>query len=294
MMTLLLITVLMGITALVLTQSDRLIQLGKNAFSRSVSLEIVTDLERQLPSLLSVITGAEQLDLAMRLPLQLESKKGDFMLNARLSSPNTRLNINGLMTADGKIDEGYEAVLLRLFAIHPIANPEVLLNIILDTLDTDFAERGVDTEIGLARIDFKNGSIAHAAQFNRILECYIEITKDTQVLSIPWDLYIGYYGDKMDFNALNPEVLSLILPGVSPEKIRLMTLYRTKAYVSKEEVVAAEPALETLFDKYFSIYKAGDPYTLVFDVRLKENMHEEHMTFQYDLLEKRVHRVKFL
>lgn len=294
MMTLLLITIMMGITALVLTQSKRLLQLGKNAFSQSVSLGIVSDLERQLPSLLSVITGAEQLDLAMRLPLQLESKKGDFMLKARLTSTYSRLNINALMDPDGKINEHYVAVWMRLFALHPISNPEVFLNLVFDTLDTDRAERGIDTEIGLTRPDFKNGVIANAAQFNCILERYIEITRDTEVLSIPWNLYIGYAGDKMDFNALNPEILSLILPGVSPEKIRALTLYRTKAYASKEEVVAAEPALGTVFDNYFFIYKPGDSYTLVCDVRLKENAHEEHLTFQYNLLEKKVHRVEFL
>lgn len=98
----------------------------------------------------------------------------------------------------------------------------------------------------------------------------------------------------MDFNALNPETLSLILPGVSPEKIRALTLYRTKAYVSKEEAVAAEPALGALFDNYFFIYKPGDSYTLICDVHLKENTHDEHLTFQYNLLEKKVRRVEFL
>lgn len=294
MMTLLLITVLMGITALVLTQSERLLQLGKNAFSQSASLVIVSDLERQLPALLSAITGAEQLDLAMRLPLQLESRKGDFMLKARLASIYSRLNINALMSPEGKINEYYVAVWMRLFTLHPIANPEVLLNLVFDTLDTDRAERGIDTEIGLTRPDFKNGLIVNAAQFNCILERYIEITRDTEVLSIPWNLYIGYDGDKMDFNALSPEVLSLILSDVSPEKIRALTLYRTKAYASKEEAVAAEPALATVFDNYFFIYKPGDTYTLVCDVRLKENSHEEHLMFQYNLLEKKVHRVKFL
>ena len=294
MMTLLMITVLMGITALVLTQSERLLQLGRNAFSQSVSLAVVSDLERQLPALLAIITGPEQLDLAFRLPLQLESKKGDFVLKARLFSPYCRLNINALMNPDGVINQYYVALWMRLFVLHPISNPQILMNLIYDTLDADYVERGIDTEISLIRPDFKNGQIVNEIQFNRILERYIEITRDREVLSIPWNLYIGYNGDKMDFNALNPEMLSLILPGIPPEKIRALTRYRTKAYISKEEAIAAEPALETVFDKYFFIYKSGDSYAVLCDVRLKENMHDEHLTFEYNLLDKKVQRVQFL
>lgn len=294
MMTLILITVMMGIVALVLTQSERLTRLGNNAFSQSASLGIVSDLERQLPSLLSGISGAEQLDVAMRLPLQLENKKGDFILKARLSSPYSRLNINRLMNSDGKINEANVTLWMRLFALYPIADPDMLLKLVFDTIDIDSTERGIDTEIILTRPDFKNGVIANTGQFDTILERYIKLTRDTTVLSIPWNRYIGYDGDKMDFNALNSETLSLILPNEPPEKIRALTLYRTKAYASKDEAIAAEPALGAVFDNYFFIYTPGSSYNLVCDVRLSENAHEEHLRFQYNLLEKKVQRVEFL
>ncbi len=294
MMTLVLITLLMGIVSLVLTQSERLSRLGSNAFFQSASLQIVNDLEQQLPSLLSAITGAEELDLAMRLPLQLESKKRDFSLKAQLSSPYSRLNINSLMSPDGKINEANVALWIKIFTIHPIADPDILLKLVFDTIDTDTQERGIDTEIALIQPDFKNGMITDAEQFNHILERYIELTRDTTVLSIPWSRYVGYDGDKMDFNALNPETLSLILPHTPPEKIRALTLFRTKAYTTKEEVIAAEPALASVFDNYFFLYKAGISYTLECDVRLSENTHEEHLKFQYNLLDKKVQRVEFL
>lgn len=88
--------------------------------------------------------------------------------------------------------------------------------------------------------------------------------------------------------------LSLILPNTSSEKIRSLTLFRTKAYVTKEEAITAEPALGAVFDNYFFIYKAGVSYNLVCDVHLFENSHEEHMKFQYNLLDKKVQRVEFL
>lgn len=294
MMTLVLITVMMGIIAVILTQSERLSRVGNNAFFQSVTLRIVNDLEQQLPSLLSVVTGPEQLDLAMRIPLQLETKKRDFILRAQLASPYSRLNINRVMSSDGKIDEAYVTLVMRIFVTHPIADSDMLLKLIFDTMDTDINERGVDTEIASGQADFKNGEIVDSAQFNSILERYIQLTRDTAVLTIPWEAYIGYEGDKMDFNAVNAETLSLVLPNTSPEKIRALTIFRTKAYTTKEEVIAAEPALASLFDTYFFIYKAGYPYNLSCDVRVSENTHNEHIKFQYNLLEKKVQRIEFL
>ncbi len=294
MMTLVLITLMMGIVALVLTQSDRLSRLGNNAFYQSASLRAINDLEQQLPSLLSPITGAEELDLAMRLPLQLENKKRDFSLKAQLSSSYNRFNINTLMSPDGKVNDANIALFMRVFTGHPIADSDMLLKLILDTIDTDTVARATDTEIRESQSDFKNGLIANEAHFNLILSRYIEITRDTAVLSIPWNLYIGYEGEKMDFNAINAETLSLILPNTSSEKIRSLTQFRTKAYVTKEEAITAEPALGAVFDNYFFIYKAGISYNLVCDVRLSENSHEEHIKFQYNLLDKKVQRVEFL
>lgn len=294
MMTLILITLMMGIITVILTQSERLLRIGNNPFSQSVTLCIINDLEQNLPSLLSIITGPQELDSAMKIPFQLETKKKDFLLRAQLSSLYGRLNINRIISSEGKIDETYAALLMRIFMTHPISDSDLLLRLLFDTIDADIEERGTDTEIALMQPDFKNGSIVDSIQFNSILERYVKLTRDTAVLSIPWEDYIGYDGEKMDFNALNAETLSLILPNVSPEKIRELTLFRTKAYTTKEEVIAVEPALASVFDSYFFIYKAGDPYDVSCDVHVSENTHNEHIKFHYNLLDKKVRKVEFL
>ncbi len=294
MMTLILITVMMGIVALILLQSEKLLRLGNTGFSQSSTLRIVNDLEQQLPSLLSAITGAEELDLAMRLPLQLETQKGDFLLKATLSSPYSRLNINRLMSSDRNASEPHIALFRKIFAVHPIADPDMLIKLVFDTIDSDRVERATDTEIADSCPDFKNGLIANEKQFNRILARYIKITRDTAVLSIPWNNYIGYEGDKMDFNAVNGPTLALILPTTSPEQIRALTQYRTKAFISKEEAIAAQPALGAVYDTYFFIYQPNTTYNLLCDVHISENSREEHLTFHYNLLDKKVQRVEFL
>ncbi len=293
-MTLMLITLLMGVVALVLAESGRLSRLGGTVFYQSTSQSIVNDLQRQLPTLLSGITRADQLDLALRLPLQIETRKRDFILKVKLSSPYSSLNINALLDQNGTINTPNVAVFMQIFSHYPIASPDIFLNLLLDTLDSDTAERAVDTEISLTRPNAKNGSISNEREFNRIVERYLQLTQDRAVLSIPWGRYIGFNGDKMDFNALNAETLSLILTKSSPEKIRSLTRFRTKAFSTKEEVIAAEPALGSVFDTYFFIYTTGISYTLLCDAVIIENTHVEHITFQYNLLEKRVHHVEFL
>ena len=294
MMTLVLITVMMGIVALVLTQSERLSQQGSKTFTQSASLNLINDLQQQLPSLLSVISGPEQLDLALRLPLQIQTKQGDFSLKAHLASPYGRLNINRLLNSDETINTSYVGLFMRIFTLYPIGDADIFLKLVLDTIDTDSSQRAMDTEIQWAQSDFKNGLIANENQFNQILEHYVRLTNDTSILAIPWDRYVGYDGEKMDFNALNAETLSLVLPDVPLQAINVMTTLRTKAYTSKEEVVATQSALSTVFDTYFFIYTPTVSYTVLCDAYINEKNHENHLTFQYNLLDKKVQHVEIL
>jgi len=294
MMTLILITVIMGIAALIMVNSERLLRLGNSGFSQSSTQRIVNDLEQQLPSLLSAITTAEELDLAMRLPLHLESKKGDFSLKASLASPYNRLNINSLVSSNGIINISKLSIFLKLFTLYPIADSDIFFKLIFDTLDMDRMELSTGTEIAESQPDFINGLIANEAHFNLILSQYVMLTGDTSILSIPWNEYIGYEGEKMDFNAINAQTLSLILPNISPEKVRELTLYRTKAFISKEEVIAAEPTLASVFDTYFFIYQSKTSYDLVCDLHISQNFREEHLKFHYNLLDKKVKNVTFL
>ncbi|MDP3119451.1 MAG: hypothetical protein Q8N01_03410 [Sulfuricurvum sp.] len=294
LMTLMLITLLMGSVALVLAQSERLSRLGGIVFFQSSSQRIVNDLQKHLPVLLSGITTADQLDLALRLPFQVETRKRDFMLKMKLLSPYGCLNINSLLNKDGSTNTQSIALFMQIFSLYPISSPNLFLNILLDTIDIDVLERAVDTEISLTHPNAKNGSIANVREFNRILERYLQLTHDRAILSIPWERYVGFTGEKIDFNAVNEETLSLILPKNSPERIRLLTRYRTKAFTSKAEAVAAEPALGNVFDNYFFIYTPGSSYTLLCDALITQNTHTEHLRFQYNLLDKRVYHVEFL
>lgn len=293
MMTLILIMILSALAAVFLSQGTRMNALSEKAFSHSVAMVQIGDLERQLPSLFSAINGAEQLDIAMRIPLQIESKEGDFLLKGRLSSLYGRFNINRIARSDGNVSQPEYEVLGRLFQRYPIGDQDLFFKIVFDTIDLDLGERGYETEIAVRRPDFKNGSIENFAQFTMILERYVELSRDKTILAIPWERYIGYEGEKMDFNAVNAEVLPLVVPSISPEQARVLTQYRTKAYATKEEVIAAEPSLGSVFDTYFFIYKSGLPYKVALDVDIRERGMQRQMRLRYDLMEKKADRVEY-
>lgn len=294
MMTLLLITVMMGIVTLVLHKNSHLSELADRGFVQTSSMRIVNELESQLPSLLSNVKTAEDLDIAMRIPFRIESDKRDFILNATLASPYTKLNINRLVNEDGTINEAYMKAYMRIFELYPISDSDTFTKLILDSIDTDYTERFAQSEIGWNRPDFKNGAIADMNQFEEIVERYLALTRDKSILRIPWKKYIGFEGERVDLNAANPETLSLILPNLSAEKVRQMTLYRTKAFTSKEEAVSAEGSLSDVFDTYFFVYDDTLSYDLVCDLHLEENSRSQHIVFQYNVLEKKIHDVEFL
>lgn len=294
MMTLTLIMIMMGIVTLILNQSSSLNQLSQYSFTRPASSRIINDLEKEFPSMLNLVTGAEELDLAMRLPLQIEKENESFKLKVIFASPYSKININHLASAEGSLNESYLSLFNRLFNLSPISQPDVFFNLVLDTIDKDLTERGTGTEIAQEWPDFANGAINTPHQFHQILNRYIELTGDKSILKIAWNDYIGYDGDKMDINAVSPNVLSLILPSLNPENIRSMTQYRTKAFVSKEEAIASAPELSSVFDTYFFVYRTGAPYTLLCDAKLQENFQLQHITFQYDLQDKKVKHVEYL
>lgn len=291
LMTLVLVTIMSGIIAIILAQSGRISKLGESGFQQSAALRLVDHLEARLPSMLVNINNAEDLDLSMRLPLSMESAKGDFTLNGSLSSPYSKLNINRLINSDGTPNDPFIAVWMRIFNHYPIADPEKLLMLILDSIDTDSLERGTDTEIRWSIADFKNGLIKDKETFSQIIERYILLSGDRTVLTIPWEEYIGFEGEKMDVNALNPQTLMLLVPEIAVEKANALTLYRTKAFVTKEEVLSAEPALGSVYDNFLFLYSSGLSYNLHCDVRMSQ---KEHIRFEYNLLDKKIRHVEFI
>jgi hypothetical protein len=294
MITLILITIIMGIVSVVLVNGKKLNTSGNSNFSKSSSMTIINDLGKELPILFNSLNGPEELDLIMKVPFQIESEKNNFSIKIEISSPYQKININQLLDLTEKPNNLYISAFMKLFSIYPISDQNVFLNILLDTLDTDLIERGINTEIVLTQNDMKNGNISNINQFYKILERYIVNTNDKTILEIPWKNYVGFEGNKIDLNSVNSETLSLLIPDLSMEQVNNLTRYRAKAFTSKEEAINMEPKLSTVYDNFFFIFQQNLSYNLLCEVNLIENETTEHIMFDYNLQDKKIRRIEFL
>lgn len=279
LMTLLLIAIMSGGIALILSESDHLLRLSERSRSDTEISKISSDLKRLLPKMLSKIASAHDLEYAMMLPLSSRSADDRFTLDASLHSPLGRFNINNLCDATGKPKEAYSPFLTALFTRYRIAAPETFINILYDTIDTDLAERQSGSEIAAVFCDFRNGSIENFAQFSQIVARYLVLTKDRQILTIPWEQLIGFEGDKIDINYVSPELLSLIVPEIDPQTLHRVTDLRTAPFESKEQLLSSVPQLSSAYDTWFTMYTSGSSYPLNVNVAMKTNGTESTFSF---------------
>lgn len=283
LMTLLLIAIMSGGIALVLAQSNHLLQLSQHSRGDAQITKIASDLKRLLPELLSKIESARDLDYFLMLPLSSHSSDNRFSLEASLHSPLGVFNINNVCDTEGKPKEPQASLLSAIFARYPIAAPDTFINIIFDTIDTDLAERQEGSEIVTFFSDFHNGSIVNMTQFEQIIGRYLAITKDPQILEIPWEKLIGFEGEKIDINYASPEIVSIIAPNIDSATLRQITDLRTGSFDSKEKLLSVAPQLSSVYDPYFMIYTPGKPYPLIGEVAMQTDGESNGFRFHIDL-----------
>lgn len=294
LMTLLLIAIMSGGIALLLSQSDQLLRLSERSRSDAEISKISSDLKRLLPGMLSKIGSAHDLEYAMILPLSSRSTDGRFTLDASLHSSLGRFNINKVCDASGKPVEPYSTLLSAIFTHYPIAAPDTFINILYDTIDTDLAERQAGSEVAAVFPDFHNGSIENFAQFRQIIARYLALTKDRQILAIPWERIIGFEGEKIDINYASPELVALIVPEMDTETLHRITDLRTVPFESKEQVIAAAAQLSPVYDTWFMTYSAGNSYPLIGKVAMEMDGTRSEFEFHIDTLNRMLNRLEII
>ena len=292
LMTLVLITIMSGAIALLLGQSDHLLQISQRSRSDGQITKIASDLKRLLPNLLSKINSARDLDYALMLPLSSHSEDGRFRLEASLHSPLGRFNINNVCDAHGVAKNPYSTFLPSLFERYPIAAPEVFINIVYDTIDTDLAERQTGSEIVTFSPDFHNGSIENQKQFEQMIGRYVALTKDHQIFQVPWKQLIGFEGEKIDINYASPELVSLIAPDIAPAIVRQITDLRTEPFESKEKLLSLAPGLGAVYDGWFFLYTSGAAYPLNGKIEMQLDGESTHFVFHTDTLNRTFKRLE--
>ena len=294
LITLFLIAIMSSGIALLVAQSDQLLDLSKRSQSDMQISKISSDLKRLLPNMLSKVGSAHDLEYMMILPLQSRSADGHFSLNASLHSAVGRFNINKICDKNGKPLEPYSTFLLNVFARYPIAQPQTFINILYDTMDLDFAERQARSEIAVDFSDFHNGSIENFAQFNQIIARYLALTKDRQILEIPWEKIIGFEGDKIDINYASPELVSILVPQIDSVALHRLTDLKLAPFESKEEVLSVVAQLSSSYDTWFFVYRVGVSYPLIGEISMALDGVKSEFEFHTDMLTHTFNNLKVL
>lgn len=283
LMTLMLIMIITAGISLLLSHNTKTLSLYQKSLMDANTNKLYLDLKDHLPKLLSRIKTPQDLDYALMLPHTGESDDHRFTYEATFYSLHGRLNINHFADLNGTLHPDYKGVLENLFIRYPVAHPEIFIHLISDTLDSDKEQRHEKSEIALDDPDFLNGKIESMQQFHRLIERYIAITNDKQILDIPWERIIGFRGEQMDINYVSSEVLSVIIPELSRDIVTLITQLRTAPFQSKEELISIAPEFANHYDQWFKTYASDKNYFLKGEILFRRSEAIGRFSFEIDL-----------
>lgn len=173
---------------------------------------VVADTEKILAVLLSEIKNSDLLLAFIGAYPPVIDKDGRFLVALESKPFHTGININTIIEDKNEsnnsdeapkiqvLKEKYEELFVYIFNTYHIKDGELFLNILLDTLDSDYIERTINSEIAIKDINFINGVIPNRKIFDRIVAEYQELSEDNEIQNVPWtDFFI--------FTHINSETL---------------------------------------------------------------------------------------
>ncbi len=178
---------------------DEVAYLGaRNQFS-VVFKDFVTLLEKNSEN----VKTPENLDMLLSffLPAMVEPKTG-IEFGFDVESKMGKLNVNYLldqMVLDVN-DENrtiLEKPFFNYFSNYDIRDKQLLLNIMIDTVDKDDSERGAYSEIAAEDFDFRQEKIYSYNHLNKIFEHYYKTSNDANIYKVNRDSWdeLFYFGD---------------------------------------------------------------------------------------------------
>jgi len=126
-------------------------------------------------------------------------KNGDFRVFVKITPLSNRININ--LIKNKRVLKYFQNIL----EYYQTADPLLLKDLLLDTLDLDKKEREANSEIILKKPFFKQGKIYTFNQFKKILDYYKNLTNDNSIYKIPWQklFFFNPYTSIIDCNLLS-------------------------------------------------------------------------------------------
>ena len=140
-------------------------------------------------------------------------------------------------------------------------DPQLLLALLLDTLDTDAYPRERGSEIRQERPWFQNGSIPNDASLGTILHTYRLLSNDTRPTLSEWREIFGYDGATIDLNYATLDQLRLLFPDDPPETLQKIADHGDR-YAKPEDL----PVDEVERTRYLQPHAGITPSLATYDI----------------------------
>jgi len=231
------------------------------------------------------INSSEGLEMLIDLPIELESEEID--LSISFDSAAKGVNPNNFLKKGKKrtiIDSDFVLLFDRILQTYNVQNKELFIALIEDTLDKDLDERIPGSELALTNRRFAQGAIENRAKFDMLIEAYIRLTEDPNILSVPWEEILSFYAPQIDLNYISPTLLRLILPYLDEGSVKRLTVGRKRLYKGLKDLPLAKEDREEL--KKYRV----SPFVpvVVAKIGIRRGEWEGEIDLVYDIAEKRV------
>ena len=255
---------------------------------------LLSDIQTLLQMNTKDINDSTTLDVLLSLPLFFGDKKVGLMTDLTFTSDASAVNVNLLVDETAGKSTGtydplplrtsYEAYFGRILQYYNVADAELLIAMIADTIDGDLYERLPGSEIALQYPDFTQGHIFNLHQFRQILAAYKLQTRDFNVDDIPWERLIGFRNGKIDFNHITADTLHFIVPDLDETALADLTTNRVTAYGEFAELQLSTEDVKRLEDMNTTFYSP----LIVGHLNILGDKRKVSYTFAYDLSSQQV------
>ncbi|WP_457595731.1 hypothetical protein [Hydrogenimonas sp.] len=169
-----------------------------------------------------------------------------------IDSAQNRVDLNALLAALPKDQATLEAFLAWLEENQRLKDPQLMLALLLDTMDTDLYERERGSEIRRTYPWFQNGTIANARALALILETYRNMSGDAVPRLEDWLEIFGFDGADFDLNYASMAQLRLLYPDLPDATLSRLAAHNNR-YTQAEDLPVAEEYKEALMRPHMGI-----------------------------------------
>ncbi len=276
------LALIMALTLLILknmtTTEKYLSDVSKSVFYAQLNRSFL-DMNSVLKGLDKHIKDSDSFSLALKMPIIIKDKKSGIKAILKLNSGSGKFNINNLLV-ENKINESLYELIYSILTDYDVVDGGFFMTLLLDTIDSDDEQRAYGSEFSyLQGAKLSDGGILNMRDFNKILNYYAKSQKDENIYKIPWEKFIKFSGDEVDYNYLDEQIKANL------EQNYGITNLNENSIIYKDEDLSLNKEQKKLFKSLNIGY-----YVPIFlcDFEFHFSNKKANISFYYDLNTKRI------